>query len=154
MRRTVYEKHGMSYSPEYSIWEDMIDRCYNPNNVRYKHYGEKGITICEDWLRFTKFYEDMGSRPDKLTLDRIDNDKGYSKDNCRWTTFGVQNFNRGPKSTNNTGTTGVGWREDKQRYRARIGINGKTIFLGYYKELQDAVAARKLAEGQYYQQLE
>ncbi len=88
--------HGLSYSLEYPIWQAMKDRCYNKNNSRYKDYGARGITVCDRWRdSFEAFYEDMGKRPNsELSLDRIDNDKGYSPDNCRWATHSQQQLNK------------------------------------------------------------
>lgn len=89
-------KHGMRHTPEWHIWAQMIGRCNNPRNKGYKNYGERGIRI-EDprWLKFIHFFEDMGKRPNpELTLDRLDNDKGYCKDNCAWRTRKEQSRNR------------------------------------------------------------
>ena len=78
------------------IWSSMKARCYNINCKVYNRYGGRGITICSRWLEsFENFVEDMGIRPEKgYSLDRIDNDKGYSKENCRWATSKQQNRNR------------------------------------------------------------
>ena len=88
-------RHGLSRSPTYKVWDGMIQRCTNLNTSHYIHYGGRGITVCSEWKdNFTHFLNDMGEKPKNLTLDRIDNEKGYSKDNCRWTTMKVQNRNR------------------------------------------------------------
>jgi hypothetical protein len=87
--------HGMSKSSEYRIWQLMIERCRTPNNPAYPRYGGRGIFVCERWLEsFENFYADMGPRPPGLQLDRENNDKGYSKNNCRWTTYKINNSNR------------------------------------------------------------
>ena len=74
--------HGMSKYPEWIVWMAMRSRCLNKNHVAYKQYGGRGITICDRWVdSFENFYEDMGFRPEKHSLDRIDNSKGYVKGN-------------------------------------------------------------------------
>lgn len=70
----------------YSSWQHMKDRCLNPKNKYYKNYGERGITVCDRWMTFENFLDDMGDRTKELSLDRIDNNKGYSKENCKWST--------------------------------------------------------------------
>lgn len=86
-------RHGMSRTNSYSTWKTMIQRCENPNAKGYKAYGARGITVCDEWHSFDAFVRDMGVRPKGYTLDRIDNDKGYFKDNCRWATTSQQNNN-------------------------------------------------------------
>jgi hypothetical protein len=78
--------------PEYTIWRNMKARCYNTNNVHYKNYGGRGISVANEWKNsFENFISDMGLRPnEEFSLDRTDVDLSYSKDNCRWATKDVQ----------------------------------------------------------------
>ena len=77
-------RHGMAGTPIYKLWSGIVSRCYNPKVAIYKYYGGRGILMCDRWYYFENFYSDMGDRPDKKQIDRIDNSKGYSLDNCRW----------------------------------------------------------------------
>ena len=85
MNLAIISTKGMSTTPFYRRWCDMRQRCNNLNHPAFKHYGGRGITVCEDWAVFSNFYLDMFSTyAENLTLDRIDNSKGYSKNNCAW----------------------------------------------------------------------
>lgn len=79
-------KHGMVRSTEYEIWQGILQRCHNSNHRVYKNYGGRGIRVCKRWHQFKNFLADMGRRPEGLSLDRKNNDKGYSLENCRWAT--------------------------------------------------------------------
>ena len=84
-------KHGWSGTSTYSIWKGMINRCTNPNFSFYPHYGGRGIKVCKEWQEnFINFLNDMGEKPFNKSLDRIDNFKGYSPDNCRWASAKTQ----------------------------------------------------------------
>lgn len=82
--------------PEYNIWRNMRGRCHNPKYLDYPRYGGRGITVCDEWMNdFSRFIFDMGPRPSlKHSIERLDNDAGYSKENCIWATNTVQANNK------------------------------------------------------------
>lgn len=95
--------HGMApfrkRSLGYRTWNAMLQRCTNQNHAAYAAYGGAGIMVCDRWLSYENFLSDMGQRPAGATIDRIDNAKGYSPDNCRWATQKQQQRNKGTNRT-------------------------------------------------------
>jgi len=91
-------RHGYTGTSEYDAWRHMIQRCHNPNDISWKNYGGRGISVCERWRHsFDNFIEDIGPKPSfKHTLDRINNDGNYEPTNCRWATRQEQVANTRP----------------------------------------------------------
>jgi hypothetical protein len=93
--RTTHGEGGVRRrTPEYKTWCSMLERCRKPQHRGYKNYGGRGITVCDRWIRFENFLADMGRRPPGTSLDRIDNNAGYDKENCRWATLYEQQGNK------------------------------------------------------------
>jgi hypothetical protein len=86
MSRSPKERHGMHRYPEYQAWVMMRQRCSNPKNGKYNYYGGRGISVSQEWNSFKTFITDMGRRPSGYSLDRINSNGNYCKENCRWAT--------------------------------------------------------------------
>jgi hypothetical protein len=96
--------HGMKNTSEYNSWENMKQRCYNPNNPRYNDWGGRGIKVCDEWNNsFETFLKDMGMKPgEDYSIDRIDVNGNYEPSNCRWADSVTQNNNKRPKTLLNS----------------------------------------------------
>lgn len=143
--------HGMSGSRPFLLWQNLKARCKNPNSESYEDYGGRGISYDPKWETFEGFWEDMqeGYSPE-LSLDRVDVNGGYCKENCRWTTYSVQSFNRRKQKNNTTGREGVYWDKKLGNWRVGIDVNNQRIYLGNFTTFDDAVKAREQAELKYY----
>ena len=132
-------KHGMYASPVYKVWNGMIQRCTNEHFNQYADYGGRGITVCPDWLIADNF---LAWAKDKwkegLQLDREDNDRGYSPENCRFVTRAVNSANQRKRKNNITGFTGVHFNLKSRKYESRLSTN----FLGRFDTAAQAVAVR------------
>lgn len=136
-------KHGLNHHRLYPTWNAMIQRTSNSTNKAYKNYGARGITVCERWLDITNFIKDMyQSYAEGLSIDRIDNDKGYSPDNCRWTTRVMQGRNtRILISTNTSGFRGVSFHKARNKWASYIRVNGKGVHIGLFSTALEAAKA-------------
>lgn len=93
--RAAIQTHGMSHHPAYAVWRSMVDRCRLPTHQAWKNYGGRGIRVCPRWENFESFWSDMrDTYVSGLCLERKDNEKGYSPENCCWASYTAQNSNR------------------------------------------------------------
>ncbi len=146
VRKTANSTHGMYKTKIYNSWLGMKDRC---RNMRFTRYAQRGITVCDKWQTFEGFYEDMGDTWEAgLSVDRIDNSKGYCKENCKWSNPSDQGYNKDRLSRNKSGKTGVA--KIGNKWKAYISKACKNISLGFFENFEEAVAAREKAEIEYY----
>lgn len=147
--------HNMSRSSTYGIHRAVLTRCYSSTHNKYPNYGGRGITVCDRWREpapqgFLNFLEDMGERPEGMSIDRVDNNLGYSKENCRWVDSSTQSYNQRRSKRNSSGVVGVKWWKTREVWVAEIHHQGERIHIGYFNDFDLAVTARKEAEIKYY----
>ena len=145
--------HGLSSNKFYQTWYDMKYRCYNNMRQDYKDYGARGITVCEEWLNVSNFVawcEMTHPNTEGVSLDRIDNDKGYSPENCTWSDKTTQNINQRIQKNNTSGYVGVSWDKSHNLWQVNIRVNKKLIKIGRYKDIENAKIARLKAELKYF----
>jgi hypothetical protein len=139
--------HGRSGGGDrtYRIWNAMLTRCSNPNTPAHKHYGLRGIVVCERWLRFENFLADMGEAPDGKSIDRIDNNGNYEQQNCRWATHTEQMNN----TRTNVWITHSGETLTRSQWERRLGL-GKTTLRGRLRKgtpLSEAMKPMEVGDG-------
>lgn len=130
----------------YRCWISMRSRCLSKSDPAYENYGGRGIGIDKSWNRFEQFVADMGEQPFGLTLERVNNEKGYSKENCRWATREEQNKNRRlPKKAvnNGSGLTGVCLRTRPLKWMAYGKVGKRQVVLYTGHDFFEACCARK-----------
>ena len=128
-----------------NIYNDMKQRCYYVNGARYKDYGGRGIKICDEWKSSFKNFKTWSLNngyDDSLTIERIDNDKDYCPENCKWASYQIQSSNQRIRKDNSSGYRGVHFHSGTLKWVSNIQINRKRISLGYYKTAEEAHEAR------------
>lgn len=140
----------LDHRAERKTWDGMKQRCYNPKSSSYKYYGGKGIKVCDRWLGkegFFYFYLDMGDKPSKNhSIDRIDPNKDYCPENCRWANALTQQTNR----TDNNPIPGVRYNANNpnKKWTAFITLHGKRCYKSF-RTREEALAQRKAWEKLY-----
>lgn len=143
-----YHYNETRRAPTYQAFHQSKNRCFNPNNSRYKDYGGRGITMCDRWASkngYKNFLEDMGERPDGMTLDRIDNNGNYEPSNCRWASYQQQSLNKRVYKNNSSGIVGVRFMRQFNLWCASVRNSGIQKSW-YFKTKEEAIAARLKAE--------
>ena len=142
---TLGIKHGLYNNRFYATWNNIFKRCTNPKNKDYKDYGGRGITVCEEWLDVTIFIawcESTHPNMEGYTLDRIDNDKGYNPENCRWADRSTQSINQRIQKNNKSGVVGVHYYKGNVKWVAYISVTNTRKHIGYFDSIEEAVQAR------------
>jgi hypothetical protein len=153
-KKGTYKTHGMSGTSSYYVWANMLSRCYHENRPDFHHYGGRGIGVCDRWDSrkggsFENFLDDMGEKPEKLSLERVNVNEDYSPENCIWADETTQNYHQRTRKDNSSGVPGV-HQGDSGLWIARLWKDKKMIHYSSHIKFEDAVDARKQAELEYY----
>ena len=144
------KSHGMNETRQYQCWADMKTRCLNKNHKWYESYGGRGITVCEKWLTFEGFWEDMEEGySDALTLNRRDNDAGYCKENCAWDDAHFQGHMQRKLDGTLFKLTGLS-NSSGGKIAASIKVKSERVYLGAYETEEEAAEAYDEASQQVY----
>lgn len=146
-------RHGYRKTKDYGIWRSIKDRCNNPRTPAYKNYGGRGISVSSEFLDpsvFIMYIRSLeGYGVEGLSLDRIDNDKGYQRGNLRWATRAQQSHNQRFRNNNSSGHRGVFHNKKRNTFMAHIRVNGRLITKTYHN-IEDAIKERSRMEEEYY----
>lgn len=150
VNRTHGHNSGRKSSKTRNSWRGMKERCTNPKNSHYLFYGARGIGFPDEWAKFENFLADMGERPEGMTLERIDVNLSYSKENCKWDTLSNQAYNITLRKDNPSGKTGVRPSRNGEKWNAYIRKENKSYFLGSFSTFEEAIEVREKAELEMY----
>lgn len=136
--------HGARRTRLYRIHSQMLSRCRNPADTSYIHYGARGISVCDSWIPFDGFqkWAMKNGYSDELTIDRIDPERGYCPNNCRWETKTIQSRNRRAFTNKSSGFIGVSWNKQYSKWNVTICVDGKPIHIGRFTDEVEAAKAR------------
>lgn len=143
--RRPFKIHGLRSHRFYHTWNNMIQRCTNSNDRKYKDYGARGIIVCQEWLdvaTFIDWAEATYPNINNYTLDRIDINRGYTPDNCRWADKTMQSINQRISVKNTSGFVGVHWNKPNKNWVVSISFNNIKKHIGSFPTTEEAVQAR------------
>lgn len=140
------ERHGCKPQYLFDTWANIKQRTSNPTNWAYQYYGQRGIGLEDTWHKSFVAFRDyvlatLGERPEGMTLDRVDNSKGYIPGNIKWATRQEQAINQRPKSNNSSGYIGVAYTPRLNKWSAYIRHMNKEYYIGHFEEPTDAANA-------------
>ena len=138
-------KHGGHKNASYNTWRAMIRRCTVPTDKDYPRYGGRGVSVCQEWMEYTRFVADMGEPVGDETLDRKNPYGDYNKENCRWAGVQTQNRNVRIRQNSKTGVIGVSTVKTG-KFMAKITVGKKAFYSKCFVTLEEAAAARKELE--------